>query len=79
MKPDSLVILNIRVVPKAGRSLVRREPDGSFKVYLNKPAIEGRANEELIKLLAKHLGVKKYLISIIKGEKSRNKVVRIAE
>jgi hypothetical protein len=73
------MVLDIRVIPKAGRSLVKEEPDGSFKVYLTKPAIEGKANEELVKLLAEYFKVKRYLISIIKGKKGRNKVVRIAQ
>lgn len=73
------MLLSIRVVPKASRSFIKKEPGGSLKVYLTKPAIEGEANGELIKLLAEYLGVKKYLISIIKGKRARDKVVRIAQ
>ncbi len=68
--------LNIRVIPKASRSLIREEND-SLKVYLTKAAQDGLANKQLIELLAAHLRVKKYQIKIIKGEKSRNKVVAI--
>jgi len=73
------MVFNVRVVPNAGRSLVKKELNGHFKVYLTKPAIEGRANKELIKLLAEYLGVKKCLIDIVKGERSRDKLVRITE
>jgi len=71
------MVLDIRVIPKSGRSLVKENPDGSFKVYLTRPAIEGEANEELVKLMAEYFKVKKYLVSIIKGKKGRNKIVRI--
>ena len=74
---SSGMVFIVRVVPKSSRNLVRRICDGSFKVYVTKPAIEGQANEEVIRLLADYLGVKKYLVNIIKGEKGRDKIVRI--
>jgi len=70
------VILNIRVIPKASRNLIKKEND-SLKAYLTQPAHHGLANKQLIELLARHLKVKKYQIKIIKGEKSRNKVIEI--
>ena len=70
------MILNIRVIPKASRSLIKEE-DGSLKAYLTQAPHDGLANKQLIELLAGHLKVKKYQIKIIKGEKSRNKVVEI--
>jgi len=70
------VILNIRVIPKASRNLIKKEND-SLKAYLTKPAKNHLANKQLIELLARHLKVKKYQIKIIKGEKARNKVIEI--
>ena len=70
------MILNIRVIPKSSRSLVKKEND-RIKVYLTQPAQDSLANNQLIKVLAKYLGIKKYQISIIKGEKSRDKLVKI--
>ncbi|MBP7836012.1 MAG: DUF167 domain-containing protein [Candidatus Omnitrophica bacterium] len=71
------MILTVRVVPKASRNLVKEEDKG-FKVYLTKPAQDGLANEQLIGLLSEHLKIKKYQIKIIKGDKSRNKLVEIS-
>lgn len=68
--------LNIRVYPKAGRNLVKEE-NNCFKVYLTQPAHDGLANKQLIELLAGRLKLRKYQIKIIKGEKSRNKVIEI--
>ena len=70
------MILNIKVIPKSSRSLVKKENHG-LKVYLTKPAQDGLANKQLIELLAEHFNIKKYQISIIKGEKSKDKVVKI--
>ncbi len=70
------MILNIRVIPKASRNLIKEE-NGSLKAYLTKPAKNHLANKQLIELLAGHLQVRKYQIKIIKGEKSRNKVIEI--
>jgi len=70
------VILNIRVTPKASRNLVR-QAGNCLKVYLTKTPHDGLANKQLIELLAGYLKVKKYQIKIIKGEKSRNKVIEI--
>ncbi len=70
------MILNIRVISKSGRNLIKKE-NNYFKVYLTQPAHSGLANKQLIELLAKHLNLKKYQIKIIQGEKSRDKVIEI--
>jgi uncharacterized protein len=70
------VILNIRVIPKAGKNLIK-EDNGALKAYLTKVPQDRLANKQLIELLSAYLKVKKYQIRIIKGEKSRNKVIEI--
>ena len=55
-----------------------KEEDKGFKVYLTKPAQDGLANAQLIDLLSEYLKTKKYKIKIIKGHKSRNKLVEIS-
>ncbi|MCK9603148.1 MAG: DUF167 domain-containing protein [Candidatus Omnitrophica bacterium] len=72
------MVLNIRVIPKASRSLVKEE-EGRLKVYLTRPAQDGLANAQLIELLAEHLKVKKYQVHIVKGEKSKNKLISISD
>ncbi len=67
---------SIRVIPKAKQNKVVVEKD-RLKVYLTAPAIEGRANEALIKILAEYLNVRKSEIRIIRGEKSRDKVILV--
>jgi uncharacterized protein (TIGR00251 family) len=70
------MILHVRVVPKSSRTAVKQE-EAEWKVYLTKPAQDGLANEQLREVLSEHLKVKKYRIRIIKGEKSRNKIIEV--
>lgn len=72
------MILNIRVAPKASRNLIKRE-NGHLKVYLTRPNQDGMANAQLIELLAEYFNVKRYQVSIIRGHKSKDKVVEIYE
>lgn len=72
------MILNIRVIPRASRNLIKKEKD-YLKIYITKPAQDNLANQELIKLLSKHFQVPRYRINIIKGSKSKDKLVEINE
>ena len=67
---------SVRVIPNAKQNRIVEEQD-RFKVYLTAPAIEGKANKALIKFLANHFEVKKNQIIIVRGQKSRDKVVEI--
>ena len=49
----------------------------SLKIYLTAIPVDGKANKELIKLLAGKMGVSKSRIKIIKGEKSKEKVIEV--
>jgi uncharacterized protein (TIGR00251 family) len=67
-------IVQVRVIPNAKRNLVKKEGQ-KLKVYLTAPPAEGRANKLLIELLAEYLNCKKSHFKIIKGGKSRNKLI----
>ena len=51
--------------------------DGSLKVRLTSPPVEGAANALLVKFLAKTLGIAKSQIDIVSGEKSRHKRLKV--
>lgn len=65
----------IRVTPKSSRRSVTVDDGGRVKVALNSPPAEGKANAECIELLSKKLGIAKSYISILRGEKGRNKTI----
>ena len=75
--PDGVVI-DVRVIPRAGRSGVAGTREGALLVRLNAPPLEGAANDELIEVLAKTLGVPKRAVTIVAGERSRTKRVAVA-
>ena len=68
--------IEVKVIPKAKRDRVYEE-DGKLKVYVRAPAIDNRANRALIEVLARHFNVKKRSIRIVKGERSREKIIEI--
>lgn len=74
---DGLTI-TVRVIPRASRSEVVGEHDDALKVKLASPPVDGAANEELIKLLAKTFAVSKNSVEIVAGHTSKTKTVRIA-
>lgn len=57
--------------------LVELQDDGSLIVYVREPAVDGKANAALVKLLAKHFGVAKTLVTIVRGHASRHKIVEL--
>lgn len=70
--------IEVKVIPAARKNAIRTE-SGMFKVYLTAPAVDGKANKALIEFLAEHYQVRKYQIQIIKGLKSRHKVIIIKD
>ena len=70
--------LDVRVIPRAGRSGFGGLRDGALLVRLAAAPVDGAANDELIALLAKTLHIPKRDITIVSGERSRSKRIRIA-
>lgn len=67
--------INIRVIPRARRNAVDVQSDGTYRVYTTAAPADGDANAAVVKMLAKHLGVPKTSIKIIRGTTSRDKVI----
>lgn len=75
---DGCLIFTVRVVPRASRSHIVGEHDGALKIQLTSPPVDGAANAELIKLLARQFGVSKGDVEIVAGETSKTKRIKIA-
>ncbi|WP_138498837.1 DUF167 domain-containing protein [Nostoc sp. PA-18-2419] len=67
----------VKVKPNSKQQKITEQRDGSLIVYLKSPPVDGKANEELIKLLAKKFGVAKSDITIKSGLSSRQKLIEI--
>ncbi len=72
-----LVTITIKAVPSSGRQALERSKSGIIKCYLKSPAERGKANSELIKFLAKTLGVPQQDVELVVGHTDRTKIVRI--
>lgn len=71
------VCIDVRVIPRAARSGIAGTRDGALLVRLHAPPVEGAANAELIEVIAKALDVPKRSVTLITGERSRQKRVQI--
>ena len=67
--------LNIHLIPCASRDAVIGPHNNALKIRVTSPAIDGRANEHLIKFLASEFRIAKFKICIVQGEKSKNKML----
>lgn len=69
--------LEVRVIPRAGRTGFGGLRDGALLVRLAAAPVDGAANVELIALIAKALRIPKRAITIVSGERARSKRIRI--
>jgi uncharacterized protein len=67
----------VRARPSAGRSGIAGEQGGALKVELKSPPEGGKANRELVKLIAKMFGAPASDVEVVSGESSRRKRIRI--
>ncbi len=69
--------LRIKVKPAAKNSSLERKPDGSWSARLRSPPVDGKANRELIALVAERFACPKSAVTIKAGRSGRMKLVRV--
>ncbi|KMY67815.1 hypothetical protein AAU61_08070 [Desulfocarbo indianensis] len=69
----------VKVSPRASQDKIAEVAQGALKVRLTAPPVEGAANQALVKLLAKALGLARGKVRVIKGHKSRDKRVLVED
>jgi uncharacterized protein (TIGR00251 family) len=74
----SEAVLKVRVIPHAKRSGVDGMRGDAWLIRLQAPPVDGAANDELISVLAKLLDVPKRAVTIVGGERAREKRVHVA-
>jgi len=74
-----MAVLRVHVVPNAKIDGVVGEYGGAIKIKLRAPAVEGKANAALIRFLAEQLKLPRHSIVLARGQKSRDKLIRIEE
>jgi len=70
--------VKVKVKPNSKTEELSQAGD-TFVVKVKEPPKEGKANQAVIKLLAKHFGVPQSQVRILSGIKSKNKVIEIVE
>ena len=71
------VDIRVRLTPRAAREQIAPGPDGAYAVRVMTPPVDGRANDALCRLIAARAGVAPSRVSVVRGAKARDKVVRI--
>ena len=74
---NEAIVLSLHVQPGAKRTEVAGTHGGALKVRLAAPPVDGKANAELVRFLADAFGVPRRNVAILRGEASRDKVVRV--
>jgi uncharacterized protein (TIGR00251 family) len=72
------VTFDVRVIPRSSKSEIIGDHNGALKVKLNSPPVDGAANDELVRLLSKELGLSRSAIEIVSGQTARSKRIRVA-
>ncbi len=74
---DGAITFRVRVQPRASRDAVGGEWQTALKVRLTAPPVDGRANDDLCRVLAAHLNVSVGAVRILSGERNRTKRVEV--
>jgi uncharacterized protein len=75
-QPDGL-LLSVKVQPRASKNQIGPVKGGELKIYITAPPVDLAANEALIRLLADTLDCGRHQIEIVRGHKSRHKIVKL--
>jgi hypothetical protein len=76
-KPTDSFTLSVRIQPRASKNELLYQADGTLKIRLTAPPVDGAANEALIRFLSDRFSTPKSQIEIVSGHTGRDKIVRI--
>jgi hypothetical protein len=68
-------VLSVTVIPQASRNSVQAMGSDAYKVHVTASAFKGKANKEMLKHLARHLGVPASRLLISRGDRTNDKTV----
>ena len=74
---NSCICFKVKVIPKSSKSAISGWENGELKIRLAAVPEKGEANKELISYLAHILGIGKTKVRLVRGEKSRHKMICI--
>ena len=74
---ENRIVFNVKVIPRASRSEIVGEQGGVLRVKIAAPPVDGAANEELMRVLAKEFGIRSGAVRILAGQTGRMKRISI--
>jgi len=76
-KGEDAVLLTLHVTPRAGKTCFAGATENALRLRVKAPPVEGAANAECIRFLAKTFGVPKGSVQLVRGHKSREKTFEL--
>ena len=73
------MLIKVKVFPKSKKEEFIKKNEDSFIIKIKEKPIEGEANKSVINLLSSHFNIPSKKFRIIKGSKTRNKIIEIHE
>ena len=74
---DRGITFTVHIVPRASNSEIVGDFEGALRIRIAAPPVEGAANRELIRFLAKKFKVPQNAVEIVTGASSKNKIIRL--
>jgi uncharacterized protein len=75
---DNSFVITVRAKPRSAASSLEAEASGIWIARLRSSPVDGKANAELVALVAKHFGCAKSSVAIVSGASARLKLVRVS-
>ena len=75
MSPDAQILVRLRA--RGSRNELIGMRDGVLQAKVTAPPVDGKANRALCRLIAKRVGVAPSRVSVVRGERSRDKLIRV--
>ena len=73
------MVIQVSIIPRSSMNKVEQISDGVYKVKVTAPPVDNKANEALIKALAKHFDIPRQSIAILRGATKKRKLVAILD
>ena len=70
------MLIKVKTYPQSKKEKVVKKTDDSFEIFVKEKPEQGRVNQKLQKILAKHFGLAEKSVKLIKGHKQKNKIFK---
>lgn len=77
MTKETVQIITVKVLTNTSEDSVQELSNGHWKVKTMAPAVRGRANKKVLRIIAAYVGVSKRNVTILRGKKSTQKIIQI--